>query len=103
MGRFDPALVGRVIALAIISAAIGFALFSIIKASEKNSGKQAAQIQEMMERAAIQCYALEGAYPPDIRYFTRYGVNIDEERYYYRYEQNMMGNYMPEIFVIPRY
>ncbi|MDR1000136.1 MAG: hypothetical protein LBL96_04970 [Clostridiales bacterium] len=103
MRSFDPVLIGRLAALTIISAAMGLALFSVIKSGEDNSGKQAARIQEMMKRAAVQCYSLEGAYPPDVRYFTHYGVNIDENRYYYRYEQNMMGNYMPEIFVIPRY
>lgn len=40
-----------------------------------------------IDRAARQCYALEGAYPPDLKYLEdHYGLVLDEEHYHYYYE-----------------
>ena len=102
MYRIDPALTGRLIALSIIGAVTACAIFSMAKLHEGNAARQAHRIEDVMKKAAVQCYALEGAYPPSAEYFSHYGIILDEERFYYRYEQNMIGNYMPEIFVIPR-
>lgn len=58
--------------------------------------------QQSVQRAAVQCYALEGAYPINLDYLkTRYGVSVDEDRYFvdYRY---IASNLMPDIIVLPR-
>jgi hypothetical protein len=42
---------------------------------------------EAIERSVMQCYALEGAYPPDLEYLEQYyGLILDEQRYVYQYE-----------------
>ena len=57
--------------------------------------------EESIRRAAVQCYALEGAYPADLSYLVdRYGVSVDPERYFVDY-QYTASNLMPDITVLP--
>ena len=57
--------------------------------------------EQNLRRAAVQCYALEGAYPPSLDYLTaHYGVQIDERRYCVDY-QYVASNLMPDITVLP--
>lgn len=59
-------------------------------------------VVEAIRKAAVQCYALEGSYPPDIAYMKdHYGLQFDEGRYAYRYEV-FASNVMPEIEVHER-
>ncbi len=45
------------------------------------------RIEKTVERYAIQCYATEGAYPPNLKYLSdNYGLIINEEKYIYQYE-----------------
>ena len=47
----------------------------------------AAAIRAAVERGARQCYAVEGVYPPDLRYLCdNYGLQINTEDYYISYE-----------------
>ena len=55
-----------------------------------------------IRRGAVQCYALEGAYPEDISYLKqRYGVAYDSELYYVDYTY-LASNLMPDITVLPQ-
>ncbi len=61
-----------------------------------------AMTEESIRRAAVECYALEGAYPPSLDCLTgRYGVTVDTGRYFvdYRY---VAANLLPDITVLPR-
>ena len=51
------------------------------------SQEAAASIKETVERAALQCYAVEGAYPPDLEYLLEnYGLAVNTRDYYIRYD-----------------
>lgn len=51
---------------------------------------------------AVQCYAVEGIYPPDLGYMRdHYGLQVDEERYLVDY-RCFASNLMPDITVLPR-
>ena len=55
-----------------------------------------------MGRAAVACYAAQGAYPPDLDYIEEHwGVQIDRSRYavFYQVEGS---NLMPDITVLER-
>lgn len=63
------------------------------------------RIQGLVEKLAIQCYATEGAYPPNIAYLVdNYGLVLIEEKYIYEYEP-VAENIKPvvQIFVKPDY
>lgn len=60
------------------------------------------RIKETVERYAIQCYATEGAYPPDIEYLTEhYGLVIDLDKYIYEYEP-VAENIKPSVQIFVR-
>jgi len=61
-----------------------------------------AQLEEAVRRTAVSCYALEGAYPPDIGYLqAHYGLQYDETRYIIHY-QFLASNLMPDITILER-
>lgn len=69
------------------------------------SGREAEdirQLQEVLRKSCVSCYAAEGVYPPDLEYLKmHYGVQIDEDRYivfYDRFAQNLM----PDITVLEK-
>lgn len=63
---------------------IGWALSGLGGQSETEQLQIAA---DAIERAARQCYALEGAYPPTLDYLEEnYGLMLDWTRYHYFYD-----------------
>jgi hypothetical protein len=66
--------------------------------------KQAQFVMDSVRRSAIQCYAIEGSFPPTIgglEYLKdTYGLAIDEKRYVVYYE-SLGDNLIPQIKVIP--
>lgn len=58
-------------------------------------------LQNAIKRACVQCYAIEGRYPPSVQYLEEdYGIQIDEERYDVFYS-GFASNVMPDITVVP--
>jgi hypothetical protein len=54
---------------------------------ERSQTQSLKAVQTAVEQAVMQCYALEGAYPPDLNYLQdHYGLIINEDRYVYLYE-----------------
>lgn len=68
---------------------------------ERAAEESLALVEENVRRAAVQCYALEGAYPQSFDYLARrYGVAVDESRC--RVDYIYIGsNLMPDITVVP--
>ena len=66
-----------------------------------NSGRQADSIKRIIDRALVQCYALEGIYPSELDYVENYGVILDRDRYIYHYEY-MTSNLRPLVMVFDR-
>jgi hypothetical protein len=65
------------------------------------SDKQIDFLEDAVRRSAIQCYALEGAFPTSLNYLEEnYGLIIDHKNYIVYYEQ-MGGNLIPQIRVVP--
>ena len=58
------------------------------------------RLEEALSRAAVACYAIEGAYPPDLEYLIEnYDVQINTERFTVKYEL-YASNLMPDITVL---
>ncbi|MDR2587104.1 MAG: hypothetical protein LBC23_02430 [Coriobacteriales bacterium] len=66
--------------------------------------KQAQFVADSVRRSAIQCYAIEGSFPPTIggvEYLRdNYGLTIDSKRYVVYYE-SLGDNLIPQIRVVP--
>lgn len=66
------------------------------------SGQSRELIEKAVRRSAVQCYAIEGAYPVSLEDLEeRYGLRVDQERWMvdYRY---VADNLSPDITVIQR-
>ncbi len=56
-------------------------------------------IEDTISRYALQCYATEGAYPPNLDYLVEnYGLFINEDKYIYEFE-TVAENIRPSIKV----
>ena len=54
-----------------------------------------------VERAAVQCYALEGEYPMSVKYLEQhYGVSYDSKKYFVSYSA-FGSNIRPIVQVLP--
>ncbi len=86
----------------LLAAALLAALYFGSAALGRRAGEEALSLtRESVQRAALQCYALEGSYPASLAYLTEhYGLRLDERRYFVDY-RFVGSNLMPEITVLP--
>ena len=58
-------------------------------------------LEDAIRRASVQCYAIEGRYPPSVEYLEEnYAVQINRKKYNVFYD-GFASNVMPEITIIP--
>lgn len=87
---------------ALLLAAVLF-LFStgVGSVSRRTQAEQQNALSEAIRRACVQCYAIEGRYPPSVEYLEEhYGISIDRSRYYVFYD-GWASNIMPDITIFP--
>ncbi len=59
-------------------------------------------IREAVQRSALQCYAVEGVYPPDLQYLEdNYGLQVNQEDFYVTYDA-FASNLPPTVLVTRR-
>ena len=69
--------------------------------ASKTESEQLNVLDQAIRRATIQCYAIEGRYPPSVEYLEEhYGISIDREKYHVFYD-GWASNIMPDITVFP--
>ena len=64
-------------------------IFAVLSVSDiRKNSKEAAlsSIEDALIKASVECYAIEGSYPDSLEYLKKYGIKLDNERYYYYYE-----------------
>ena len=87
--------------LAVVLLAAGIALLS--RASRRDLLEESAgAIEQTIRKSALQCYAIEGVYPPDLAYLQdHYGLQVNTDNYYVVYEA-FASNVPPTINVIEK-
>lgn len=81
-----------------------FVLFcgGIRSVSDTTLEKQKESLSTALQRSIVQCYAVEGAYPPDLDYIKEhYGLTYDEDLFYVDY-QPIGSNIMPDVTILAR-
>ena len=75
----------------------------ILRSSDRDLGQEsAAAIQEAVRRSALQCYAVEGVYPPNLAYLEEnYGLQVNTNDFYVSYEA-FASNLPPDIRVVSK-
>ena len=94
-------LAGCVAAAAVFGVAVGLFLSGVFSFLHRAESEGAETLRGAIARARVQCYAIEGRYPPSVDYLEeQYGIQIDKGRYNVFYN-GFASNIMPEITVVP--
>lgn len=81
---------------------VGLVAFGVVAMEESTRQQGAASIRETILSSALQCCAIEGAYPQSLQYLVdNYGLAINEDDYSITYEA-FASNVMPSVVVVPR-
>ena len=92
---------GCVVSAAVFGVVVGVFILSMNSFLGRAREEGAETLRQAINRANVQCYAIEGRYPPSVQYLEdNYGIQIDEERYHVFYSA-FASNLMPDITVIP--
>ncbi len=93
--------IGYIVSIVLVAAFLY--LFSIgagsiaVRTKEENLNA----LVEAVRRASVQCYAIEGRYPPSVEYLEEhYGISIDRKAYNVFYD-GWASNVMPDITILP--
>lgn len=84
-------------ATALILSFLLFFYFSIENVNKQSENKKFDVLTDAIIKSAVQAYAIEGFYPPNIAYLEEnYGLIVDHEKYVISYNV-FASNLMPEI------
>lgn len=92
-------LLGQLVSLGAFSLAVVLFVSSALTFSKRSGERGAETLRDAIRRASVQCYAIEGRYPPSVEYLEEnYGIKIDRDRYDVFYS-GFASNFMPDITV----
>ncbi len=74
-------------------------IIGVQNVSKSSEGESLRTMEQAVRRSVVQCYALEGRYPPSLDYLQEhYGLHLDTDKYVYHY-QVTGANLLPQIVV----
>lgn len=89
----------KILPMALVLAAFALGVSRLEQGRQQESTRV---LEDALRRAAVACYACEGAYPQDADVLCRkYGVSYDKNRYYVHYDC-FASNLMPDITVVEK-
>lgn len=87
-------------ALVLCLIGLGMLLKEPVESNLRENGRYA--IRDAVRRAAMECYAVEGVFPPEVAYLEEnYGLVINHDAYIVSYEI-FASNVMPDVRVLVR-
>ena len=94
--------IGLLLAIIVIGY-ISMYISSIDKFWENGQEDTNTAIEDAIRKSALECYALEGSFPPSVDYLKKnYGLIVNEDAYFYHY-QVTASNMIPDIKVVKRW
>lgn len=86
--------------LAVFIAVLGLFGAGALFFAKKADANGAETLRTSISHGSVQCYAIEGRYPPSVEYLEEnYGIQIDRKRYSVFYS-GFASNVMPDITVV---
>ncbi|MDD2969279.1 MAG: hypothetical protein PHT89_05705 [Lachnospiraceae bacterium] len=77
-------------------------LYGVSSVSATTTAKQLESLENAVYKSIVQCYAIEGMYPPNLIYLEEhYGLVYDEKSYFIDY-QPIASNLMPDVTILAR-
>ena len=91
-----------VLAILIFCCVLGLFWYGFNNAARANNAEKLQLTRAAIQKSIVSCYAVEGAYPPDVKYLEdHYGIVIDHNQYIVKYE--LAGsNVMPSVEVLEK-
>lgn len=87
----------KFITIALIISFLLFFYFSVENVKKQNENEKFHILKDAIIKSAVQAYAIEGYYPPNIKYLeNNYGLIVDHEKYVISYNV-FASNLMPEV------
>ena len=95
--------IAPILAIVLVFLLLCVLLFLVLGSSGKDLEEDGAMaIQDAVRRHALQCYVVEGVYPPDLAYLEEnYGLQVNTRDYYVVYDA-CASNVPPTIRVIKK-
>ena len=94
-------LAGCVISVAVFGVIMGLFMNGVFSFLGRAKSEGSDTLVKAIRQASVQCYAIEGRYPPSVEYLEEhYGIVIDRDRYHVFYD-GWASNVMPDITVLP--
>lgn len=94
-------LYGYLLSAAAMLILIGAFAMAMYHFSGEAGAREDEALKKAIVRATVQCYAIEGRYPPSVDYLEEnYAIQIDRKKYNVFYN-GFASNVMPEITIIP--
>jgi hypothetical protein len=89
----------KIISVLILIMLIVYFYMAVDNAHKKSDEEGHRILSDAIIRSAVQCYAIEGFYPPDIEYLeNNYGLLVDHDKYFVSYRV-FASNIIPEVDV----
>ena len=100
MRRSDRRFLSALLVTLAVFAVVFFGALSLLDhISTVSDESQMEIVKDAVHNAVITCYAVEGAYPPDVDYLVNnYGLAYDDTRFHVYYDA-FASNIFPEIQV----
>ena len=99
MKRFKVIL-RTIITPIIVTLVLLYFISAISNLQDTGNNKEKELLHTALSRAAVACYASEGAYPEDVEYLIqKYGIRVDKSEYTIKYEF-IASNLMPHITIL---
>ena len=93
-----------IIAAIILIAVLAVGIYSWVdRVSNRDVAEESAEaLKAAVERSALQCYVVEGIYPPDLEYLEEhYGLQVNHSAFYISYDV-FASNIPPDVRVTPK-
>ena len=85
-----------------ITLLLGLFVYAADHIGNANDTEQLSILTQSISRSVTACYALEGAYPPNLDYLIEhYGLTYDESKYFIDY-QYIGSNLRPDITILKK-
>ncbi len=95
-----PSIIGKLVKVIIVFAILFIFFIGINEISSGNVERQQESLQEAVERDIVQCYSLEGIYPPSLEYLEdHYGLIYDKKLFFIDYRP-VASNIYPEVTIL---
>ncbi len=102
MKKISLSLISIIVAVLIIAAASALIFVSVNNYSSSYSEKKLKEVKLSVLSYTVQCYALEGKYPPDLDYLhDNYGLQLERDKFIYHYEM-FASNILPDIKILAK-